>query len=83
MNKAYIKDNFPLPPMDQILQEASRSEMLSFPDGFLGYNQILVHPNDMLKTIFRTKWGTYAYQKMPFRLINAGAVFPKGNGHKF
>eukprot|EP00253_Pinus_taeda_P010355 PITA_10355 len=48
---------------------------MSFLDGFLGYNQILVHPDDQLKTTFRTKWGTYAYQKMPFGLINAGATF--------
>jgi hypothetical protein len=36
-----------------------------------------VHPNDRLKTTFRTKWGTYAYQKMPFGLINIGATFQR------
>ena len=50
---------------------------MSFLDGFLGYNQILVHPNYRLKTTFRTKWGTYAYQKMPFGLLNAGATFQR------
>eukprot|EP00253_Pinus_taeda_P031324 PITA_31324 len=50
---------------------------MSFLDGFSGYNQILVHPDDQLKTTFRTKWGTYAYQKMPFGLINAGATFQR------
>ena len=50
---------------------------MSFLDGFSGYNQILVHPDDRLKTTFRTKWGTYAYQKMPFGLINAGATFQR------
>ena len=49
--------------------------MFSLLDGFLGYNQVLVTPEDMLKTTFKTKWGTYAYKKMPFRLINAGATF--------
>ena len=48
---------------------------MSFVDGFSRYNQILVHPNDRLKTTFRTKWGTYTYQKMPFGLINAGSTF--------
>ena len=48
-----------------------------FLDGFSGYNQVLFHPDDQLKTTFRTKWGTYAYQKMPFGLINAGATFQR------
>lgn len=48
-----------------------------FLDGFSGYNQVLVHPNDQLKTTFKTKWGTYGYQNMPFGLINAGATFQR------
>eukprot|EP00253_Pinus_taeda_P016073 PITA_16073 len=63
--------------MEQILQSVAGSELMSFLDGFLGYNQILVHPDDRLKTTFRRKWGTYAYQKMPFGLINAGATFQR------
>ena len=49
--------------------------MLSLLDGFSGYNQVLVSKEDHLKTTFRTKWGTYAYDKMPFELINARATF--------
>ena len=63
--------------MDQILQAVAGSELMSFLDGFSGYNQVLVHLDDQLKTTFRTKWGTYAYQKMPFGLINAGATFQR------
>ena len=63
--------------MEQVLQTVAGSELMSFLDGFLGYNQILVHPDDRLKTTFRTNWGTYAYQKMPFGLINAGANFQR------
>ncbi len=48
---------------------------MSFRDGFLGYNQILLHPDDRLKKTFHMKWGTYAYQKIPFGLINVGATF--------
>eukprot|EP00253_Pinus_taeda_P028415 PITA_28415 len=77
LNKASLKDNFPLTTMEQILQSVAGSELMSFLDGFSGYNQILVHPDDRLKTTFRTKWGTYAYQKMPFGLINAGATFQR------
>lgn len=77
LNKACLKDNFPLPTMEQILQSVAGSELTSFLNVFSGYNQILVHPDDRLKTTFRTKWGTYAYQKIPFGLINAGATFNK------
>lgn len=77
LNKAYQKDNFPLPPMEQILQAVVGSKLMSFLGGFSGYNQVLVHPNDQLKTTFRTKWGAYAYQKMPFGLINAGTTFQR------
>lgn len=63
--------------MEQILQAVAGSELISFLDGFSGYNQVLVHPNNQLKTTFRTKWGTYAYQKLPFGLINAGATFQR------
>ena len=77
LNKACQKDNFLLPTMEHILQSVVGSELISFLDGFSGYNQILVHPDDRLKTTFRTKWGTYAYQKMPFGLINVGATFQR------
>jgi len=61
--------------MEQILQSVECSKLMSFLDGFSSYNQILVHPDDQMKTTFRKKWGTYAYQKIPFGLINAGATF--------
>ena len=46
-------------------------------DGFSGYNQVLVHPNDQEKTTFTTPWGTFMYSKMPFGLMNAGATFQR------
>ena len=61
--------------MEQNLQQVSGSEMFSLLDGFSGYNQVLVALEDILKTTFRTKWGTYAYRKMPFELINVGSTF--------
>jgi len=63
--------------MEQILQIVASSELMYFLDGFLGYNQILVHLDDRLNTTFRTKWGTYAYQKIHVALINTGATFQR------
>ena len=48
--------------------------MLSFKDGFSGYNQILMALEDMEKTSFITEWDTYCYRVMPFRLKNAGVI---------
>jgi hypothetical protein len=72
LNRASEKDNYPVPPMEQLLQTVSGSEIFSLLDGFSGYNQVLVSEEDRLKTTFRTKWGTFAYKHMPFGLINAG-----------
>jgi hypothetical protein len=55
----------------------SGSNIFSLLDGFSGYNQVLVSEEDHLKTTFRTKWGTFAYKRMPFGLINAGATFQR------
>ena len=51
--------------------------MFSLLDGFFGYNQFLVAPNDQVKTTFRTPWGTFAYSQMPFGIINIGATFQR------
>ena len=77
LNRASDKDNYLVPPMEKILQTVSGSELFLLLDGFSGYNQVLVAEEDMLKTTFKTKWGTFAYRRMPFGLINAGATFQR------
>ena len=51
--------------------------MLSFMDGFSGYNQILMSPKDMEKTTFITEWGTYYYRVMSFGLKKVGATYQR------
>ena len=77
LNKASLKYNYPLPKMDHILQKVVRFRRISLIDGYSGYNQILVHPDDRLKTTFTTPWGTFMYVNMPFSLMNAGAAFQR------
>jgi hypothetical protein len=54
LNKVSLKDNYLLPKMDHILQKVVGSHRISTLDGFSGYNQILVHPEDQEKTVFTT-----------------------------
>jgi hypothetical protein len=83
LNKDSLKDNYPLPNMEHLLQRVTRDEMISMLDGFSGYNQILVKEEDQLKTAFTTPWGTYKYLRMPFGLINAGATFQRTMDYAF
>jgi hypothetical protein len=77
LNRVSEKDNYPVPPMEKLLQTMSGLEIFSLLDGFSGYNQVLVSEEDRLKTTFRTKWGTFSYKHVPFGLINAGAPFQR------
>jgi hypothetical protein len=83
LNKASIKDNYPLPNMEMLLQQVIGSTLMSMLDGFLGYNQVLVAEEDRSKTAFITPWETYAYACMPFGLKNAGATFQRAMDHAF
>ena len=65
-----LKDNYPLPKMDHILQKVVGAKRISIMDGFSGYNQIKVHPKDQEKTTFPTTWGNFMYAKMQFGLMN-------------
>ena len=75
LNKCSLKDNYPLPKMDHVLQKVVGATHISMMDGFSGYNQVAMHPDDMEKTAFTTPWGAFMYQKMPFCLINVGETF--------
>jgi hypothetical protein len=77
LNRSSLKDNYPLPKMDHVLEKVVGANRISMIDGFSGYNQIVVHEDDREKTVFTTPWGTFMYDKMPFGLMNAGATFQR------
>ena len=57
--------------------------MLSFMDGFSGYNHIMMAPKDIENTSFITKWGTYCYRVMTFGLKNVGATYQRASINLF
>eukprot|EP00253_Pinus_taeda_P029302 PITA_29302 len=75
LNKVVLKDNYPLPKMDHILQRVVGASRMSLLDGYSRYNQVSIHENDQDKTMFTTSWGTFHYAKIPFSLNNTGATF--------
>ena len=77
LNRASPKDNFPLPHIDVIVDNMTSFALFSFMDGFSGYNQIKMAPEDMEKTTFITLWGTFCYKVMSFGLKNVGAMYQR------
>ena len=74
LNKASLKDSFPLPRIDQLVDSTVGHKLLSFMDAFSGYNQILMDEDDQEKISFITSQMLYRYKVMPFGLKNAGAT---------
>ncbi|GJV79840.1 reverse transcriptase domain-containing protein [Tanacetum coccineum] len=77
LNKATRKDHFPLPFMDQMLERLAGNKFFCFLDGFSGYFQIPIEPDDQEKTTFTCPYRTYSYKHMTFGLCNAPATFQR------
>ncbi|GJY92020.1 reverse transcriptase domain-containing protein [Tanacetum coccineum] len=77
LNDATRKDHFPLPFMDQMLERLAGNEYYCFLDGFSGYFQIPIDPQDQDKTTFTCPYGMFAYRRMPFGLCNASGTFQR------
>ncbi|XP_061357214.1 uncharacterized protein LOC133301576 [Gastrolobium bilobum] len=78
LNNATRKDHFPLPFIDQMLDHLAGKEFFCFLDGYSGYNQIPVAPEDnQHKTTFTCPFGTFALRRMPFGLCKAPATFQR------
>ena len=77
LNTACLKDSYPLPRIDTLVDSTARHELLSFMDAFSGYNQIKMNEEDQERTSFVTSQGLFCYKVMPFGLKNAGAMYHK------
>ena len=84
LNEVTRKDHFPLPFIDQLLKRVSGHQFYCFLDGYSGYFQIEIAPEDQEKTTFTCPFGTYAcpfgtyaYRRMPFGLCNPPATFQR------
>ncbi|CAN6697903.1 unnamed protein product [Malus baccata var. baccata] len=77
LNAATRKDHFLLPFIDQMLERLAGYAFYCFLDGYSGYNQIVITPEDQEKTTFTCPFGTFAYRRMPFGLCNAPATFQR------
>ena len=70
-----IFDPFPLPFTDTLLDAVAGNQIYSFLDGFSGYNQIKMAPEDEHKTTFITEWGAFSSTVMGFGLKNSPSSF--------
>ena len=83
VNKCTIKDSYPIPRIDAILDALKGARIFSSLDATSGYYQIAMDPKDMEKTAFAWKNGLFEFKRMPFGLCNAPATFQRAMDQVF
>ena len=77
LNTSTRKDHFPLTFIDHMLDRLAGHSQFYFLEGYSGYNQIAIAPEDKEKTTFTCPYDTFAFRRMPFGLCNAPATFQR------
>ena len=81
LNAITIKDKYPLPLMNELLEHASKAKYYTKIDLKNGFNNIRIAAGHEWKTPFRTRYGSYEYLVMPFGLTNAPSTFQRLMDH--
>jgi hypothetical protein len=75
LNAVTIKNKYPLPRIDDLMDQLRQAKYFSKIDLWSGYHQMKIHPEDIHKTTFVTRYGQYEYTVVSFGLTNAPAYF--------
>ena len=75
LNQRTIKDRYPLPRIDDLLDKLATARVFTKIDLRSGYHQVAISPPDVHKTAFLTRYGLFEFVVLPFGLCNAPSTF--------